>query len=65
MISLYHITHIRNLESIIDRCGLLCDNEMSRIGVNCQGIAYQTLKDRRAGKDVPVAAKAILADNKK
>ena len=59
---IYHITHIRNLESIIEKGGLLCDNEMSRFEMNCQGIAYQTLKDRRARTPVLVSAQGTLAD---
>lgn len=62
MISIYHITHIRNLESIIEKGGLLCDNEMNRLEMNCQGIAYQTLKDRRATTPVLVSAQGTLAD---
>ena len=61
-VPIYHITHIRNLESIIEKGGLLCDNEMSRVGVDCQGIAYQTLKDRRASTPVLVSAQGTLAD---
>lgn len=59
---IYHITHIRNLESIIEKGGLLCDNEMSRLGVDCQGIAYHTLKDRRAATAVLVSVQGTLAD---
>lgn len=61
-ILIYHITHIRNLESIIEKGGLLCDNAMSRLGVDCQRIAYQTLKERRSRTIVPIAAKSTLAD---
>lgn len=59
---IYHITHIRNLESIIEKGGLLCDNEMSRLEIDCQGIAYQSLKERRASTAVLVSAQGTLAD---
>ena len=62
MIPIYHITHISNLASIAAAGGLWCDGERVRQSFGCIGIAHQNIKDRRARRAVPVAAKGTLAD---
>lgn len=62
MTKLYHITHIRNLETIIDRSGILCDAGMSSEGLVHVGIAHKHIKERRARKRVPLSPGGTLAD---
>lgn len=58
-ISLYHITHIQNLQGIVER-GLLCDNRaQSR---NPRSIAYGHLKAKRQFCRVPLAPGGVVAD---
>jgi hypothetical protein len=60
--ALYHITHIRNLASIVS-CGRLdCDRRCARDGRAPVSIAYAGLKEKRAEWDVTVAAGGTLAD---
>lgn len=62
MANIYHITHFRNLQSIME-CGCLwCDNERLRLQLTSQGIAHQHIKERRARKEVPVGPGGHLAD---
>jgi len=37
---IYHITHIRNLPSIVAAGGLFCDNDRAAHDVRCIGIAH-------------------------
>jgi hypothetical protein len=62
MTSIYHITHIDNLPSIIQQGGLICDRHRDESGVVCKGIAHNHIKERRARRCVPVAAQGTLAD---
>ncbi len=62
MTAIYHITHLDNLASIVERGSLLCDNVRAAQGVACQGIAHVHIKQRRARKLVPVAPGGTLAD---
>lgn len=62
MTAIYHITHARNLASILDQGCLWCDNERFERGVNFTGIAYEHIKQRRARCNVPVAKRGVLAD---
>jgi hypothetical protein len=59
---IYHITHINNLPSIIQHDGLFCDTLTSNYCLTPLGIAHQHIKQRRAGREVPVAAGGTLAD---
>ena len=62
MTPIYHITHYRNLKAI-DQSGFLwCDNLAARRGVDPVGIAHQHIKQRRARRIVPLAARGTLAD---
>jgi hypothetical protein len=60
MTSIYHITHLNNLERIIQANGPWCDAERVRQQFESVGIAHQTLKDRRARTVVAVGG--TLAD---
>jgi hypothetical protein len=62
MTYIYHITHIDNLPRIITAGGLRCDRLRMQNGETVLGIAHQHIKDRRAKRLVPVAAKGTLAD---
>lgn len=61
-ISLYHITHINNLHSILCRGGLWCDAERLAQGWKSVNIAHKALKERRMKIPVPVAAGGMLGD---
>jgi hypothetical protein len=62
MTKLYHITHIRNLESIIRHGGILSDNGMNTEDVKHVEIAHKNIKERRARKPVPIKPGGTLAD---
>lgn len=62
MTAIYHITHISNLPSILKADGLWCDSSRREQGFPIVGIAHQNIKDRRAKRLVPLAAKGTLAD---
>lgn len=68
MTPIYHITHIKNLPSIIAEDRLVCDAEAERSGLCQQSLAYDTIKERRKRRRVetltgqPVAAGGVLAD---
>jgi len=59
---IYHITHFRNLASIIAEGGLCCDNERQSRALEPIGIAHQHIKERRARRTVPVDPGGTLAD---
>jgi hypothetical protein len=59
---LYHITHIRNLESIIEKGGIVCDSSMNDNHIEHIGIAHKHIKERRARKRVPIDPSGTLAD---
>jgi hypothetical protein len=59
---LYHITHIRNLESIIGKDGIMCDSSMNDSHIEHVGIAHKHIKERRARKHVPLDPGGTLAD---
>lgn len=58
-ISLYHLTHIQNLEGII-ASGLLCDKKAQ--GRSPRSIAYGHLKAKRQNCRVPLAPGGVVAD---
>lgn len=62
MTSIYHITHIDNLESIIRYGGLHCDNGRNSRSLSPVGIAHDDIKRRRQVKRVPVGPGGVVAD---
>jgi len=58
----FHITHLANLESIMQAGGLYCDNLRAAKDLSCTGIAHQHIKDRRAKRVVPTCEGGTLAD---
>ncbi len=44
---IYHVSHVRNLSSILDSGGVLSHHEMTRRKVGYQNIAYDHIQDRR------------------
>jgi hypothetical protein len=62
MTSIYHITHIQNLRSIIAQAGLCCDTLTAERALGPIGIAHAHIKERRARRDVPGAMGGTLAD---
>jgi len=58
----YHITHINNLEAIIDEGGLRCDRAVADRQLAERSLAHTHIKERRAKKPVPVCAGGTLAD---
>jgi len=61
-ISIYHITHIQNLTSIIDAGGIMSHNRLREGKTNYTNIAYERIQDRRANKLVPCGAGGSLHD---
>ncbi len=59
---IFHITHVRNLQSIIECGGLYCDRTRLAQRVNSVGIAHNHIKDRRARRPVPTGTGGTLAD---
>lgn len=62
MTPIYHITHVANLVGIIADGGLWCDRLRAIRAVGAVSIAHQHIKDRRAKRQVPIAADGTLAD---
>lgn len=62
MTPIYHITHIANLTGIIADGGLWCDRLRAVRAAGVVSIAHQHIKERRAKRQVPVAAGGTLAD---
>lgn len=60
MTEIYHITHIQNLQSIIETNNLWCDREVANGTVDALGIAHQHIKDRRAHREVPLGLGGTL-----
>ena len=59
---LYHITHVRNLPSVLARGALCCNTTTNREQLTQVPIGYQDLKDRRAQRRVPIAPGGVLSD---
>ena len=53
MTDIFHITHVRNLESIIQCGGLYCDRVRADRQLASVGIAHNHIKERRARRHVP------------
>jgi hypothetical protein len=60
--SIYHITHIRNLPSILEAHGLMATSRLRQQRINYVDIAYQGIQDRRAITRVPCGAGGVLHD---
>ncbi|RUS93012.1 hypothetical protein DSM106972_097600 [Dulcicalothrix desertica PCC 7102] len=58
----YHITHIRNLQSILQLGGLIANNRLKQQQISYQDIAHGSVQDRRALIRVPCAAGGCLHD---
>lgn len=59
---LYHITHVRNLTSVLARGGLLACGDLRRLDVGYTDIAHQHIQDRRAAKKVLRGPGGVLHD---
>ena len=62
MTNIYHITHIDNLQGMINEGGLQCDRVSSERGLCARSIAYQHIKERRAMRPVMVSMRGTLWD---
>jgi hypothetical protein len=62
MTYIYHITHLRNLESILESDRIWCDNEIQTRSIETQGIAYEAIKERRSRRPVPTCKQGHLSD---
>jgi ssDNA thymidine ADP-ribosyltransferase, DarT len=59
---IYHITHIRNLESILQLRGLIAISQLQEQQIDYQDIAHRSIQDRRAITPVPCAVGGYLND---
>lgn len=59
---IYHITHINNLQSIIEDDFLLCDKEMHAKITPHTNIGHNHIKERRSKHPVMVSKKGFLCD---
>ena len=59
---IYHITHFKNLSSIIESAGLVAKSRQPNNRINYIDIAHQGIQDRRARICVPCAAGGMLHD---
>ncbi|MBW4666302.1 MAG: DUF4433 domain-containing protein [Cyanomargarita calcarea GSE-NOS-MK-12-04C] len=59
---IYHITHINNLQSILQLDGLIANNRLKQQQINYQDIAHANIQDRRALIGVPCGAGGCLHD---
>ncbi len=62
MTHIYHITHVTNLASILERGRLLCDRSCDEANVQAQQIGYVHIKQRRMARAVPLAPQGTLGD---
>jgi ssDNA thymidine ADP-ribosyltransferase, DarT len=60
--SIYHMTHLQNLQSIIDAGGLIANNKLYQKQIGYTDIAHQSIQDRRATRQVPCGAGGVLHD---
>ncbi len=58
----YHITHIKNLVSILQSDGLIAISRLQQQQISYQDIAHRSIQDRRAVTRVPCAAGGCLHD---
>jgi len=62
LVPIYHITHLRNLESILQFAGLCSENSTAQKQVEAVSIAHAHIKERRGRRVVPVAQGGTLND---
>lgn len=62
MTPIYHITHYKNLSSIINHDGLFCDNASEKDEIKPVCIGHRDLKERRARHMVSISPGGFLAD---
>ncbi len=62
MTYIYHITHLRNLKSILENSCIWCDKEIQTKSIEFQGIAYEAIKARRARRAIPTCKQGFLSD---
>jgi hypothetical protein len=60
--SIYHITHINNLTSILNSGGLIANSRLRQERINYLDIAHESIQDRRARTPVPCGAGGVLHD---
>ena len=60
--SIYHITHINNLTSILNLGGLIANSRLRQERINYLDIAHESIQDRRARTRVPCGAGGVLHD---
>lgn len=61
-VSIYHITHLNNLPSILQSGGLLANSRLQQEQVGFRDISYEQIQDRRARTEVPCGAGGTLHD---
>jgi len=59
---IYHITHVDNLERVLEEGGLWADSACARQGISPTNIGYRHIKARRLARRVPAAAGGTLGD---
>lgn len=59
---IFHISHVINLERIIQCGGLYCDRLRIERQLATEGIAHEHIKERRARRRVPTCQHGTLAD---
>lgn len=57
---IFHITHLRNLQGIIQEGGLLPDAEVRRRAMDIQNIGYSHIKDRRMRRPIRAGMEGTL-----
>ena len=62
MTPIYHITHVDNLQSIVEHGCLWCDAQRIAQKIETVNIGHLHIKERRLKRSVPVAAKGFLGD---
>lgn len=62
MAQIYHITHINNLENIVNSGFLLPDKQVQGTGIQNTNIGHRHIKERRARRKVQVSSGGVLAD---
>ncbi len=62
MTYIYHVTHLRNLKSILESDCIWYDSEIKTRSIETQGIAYEAIKQRRARRPVPTCQQGYLSD---
>ena len=60
--SIYHITHIDNLPSILKSGGLIANSRLRQRQTNYLDIAHENIQDRRARTEVPCGTGGYLHD---